>query len=118
MNCKSAPWANGKRKGFPSHKIVDSGRAGYLSGAASLPISIPVRRESMAVGASASRGMSKQERRNFVVGMLFISPWLLGFLFFAVYPLISSFYYSMTNFDFIRQPQFIGLKNYQRLFTT
>jgi multiple sugar transport system permease protein len=70
----------------------------------------------MAVGAAASRGMTKQERRNFIVGMLFISPWLLGFVLFAIYPLIASLYYSMTNFDFIREPEFIGLKNYQRLF--
>src|SRR4029079_6757861 len=72
--------------------------------------------KNMAVGATASRGMTKQERRNFRVGMLFISPWLIGFVLFAVYPLIASLYYSMTNFDFIREPQFIGLKNYQRLF--
>jgi multiple sugar transport system permease protein len=62
--------------------------------------------------------MTKQERHNLVVGLLFVSPWILGFLLFAVYPLIASVYYSMTNFDFIRDPQFIGLKNYQRLFTT
>lgn len=72
----------------------------------------------MALAAAKPRtGMTKQERRNIIVGLLFVSPWILGFLLFAVYPLISSLYYSMTNFDFIREPQFIGLKNYQRLFT-
>jgi multiple sugar transport system permease protein len=73
----------------------------------------------MALAAAKPRSdMSKQEKRNTVVGLLFVSPWLIGFLLFAVYPLISSLYYSMTNFDFIRDPQFIGLKNYERLFTT
>lgn len=73
----------------------------------------------MAVATAKPRtAMTKQERRNLVVGLLFVSPWILGFLLFAVYPLIASVYYSMTNFDFIRDPQFIGLKNYQRLFTT
>jgi len=62
--------------------------------------------------------MAKQERHNLIVGLLFVSPWIIGFVLFAVYPLIASVYYSMTNFDFIRDPQFIGLKNYQRLFTT
>lgn len=72
----------------------------------------------MALAAAKPRtSMTKQERRNIIVGLLFVSPWILGFLLFAVYPLISSLYYSMTNFDFIREPQFIGLKNYQRLFT-
>ena len=73
----------------------------------------------MAVATAKPRtAMTKQERRNLIVGLLFVSPWILGFLLFAVYPLIASVYYSMTNFDFIRDPQFIGLKNYQRLFTT
>ncbi|MFN3980615.1 MAG: carbohydrate ABC transporter permease [Caldilinea sp.] len=67
--------------------------------------------------APRARGMSKVERRNQLMGMLFISPWLIGFLLFALFPLIASLYYSMTNYDFIRQPQFIGLTNYVRLFT-
>lgn len=67
--------------------------------------------------APRARGMSKVERRNQLMGMLFISPWLIGFLLFALFPLVASLYYSMTNYDFIRQPQFIGLTNYVRLFT-
>ncbi len=73
----------------------------------------------MAVATAKPRTpMTKQERHNLIVGLLFVSPWIIGFVLFAVYPLIASVYYSMTNFDFIRDPQFIGLKNYQRLFTT
>jgi len=67
--------------------------------------------------APRQRGMTKTEKRNQVMGMLFISPWLIGFLLFALFPLIASLYYSMTNYDFIRQPQFIGITNYVRLFT-
>ncbi|GIV77920.1 sugar ABC transporter permease [Litorilinea aerophila] len=63
------------------------------------------------------RGMTKNEWRNQVLGMLFVSPWLIGFLLFSFFPLIASVYYSLTNYDFIREPQFIGLKNYVRLFT-
>jgi multiple sugar transport system permease protein len=51
------------------------------------------------------------------MGLVFISPWLLGFFFFALFPLLASLYYSMTNYDFIREPQFIGFTNYVRLFT-
>ncbi len=61
--------------------------------------------------------MTKTEKRNQFMGLLFISPWLLGFLLFALFPLIASLYYSMTNYDFIRDPQFIGITNYVRLFT-
>jgi multiple sugar transport system permease protein len=49
--------------------------------------------------------------------LLFISPWLVGFFFFALFPLLAAIYYSMTNYDFIRTPTFIGLTNYVRLFT-
>lgn len=63
------------------------------------------------------RGMSRSERRNQVLGLLFISPWLLGFLLFALFPLLASLYYSTTNYDFIQTPRFIGLSNYTRLFT-
>ena len=71
----------------------------------------------MAVASVPHRGMTKGERRNQVLGLLFISPWLVGFFLFSLFPLIASVYYSMTNFDFIREPQFVGLTNYVRLFT-
>jgi multiple sugar transport system permease protein len=71
----------------------------------------------MAVTSARRTGMTKREKRNLVLGLLFVSPWILGFLLFAVYPLIAAVYYSMTNFDFIRVPKFVGLSNYVRLFT-
>jgi len=71
----------------------------------------------MAVATAPRRGMTKTEKRNQVMGLLFISPWLIGFFLFALFPLVASLYYSMTNYDFIREPQFIGLANYVRLFT-
>jgi multiple sugar transport system permease protein len=71
----------------------------------------------MAVATAPRRGMTKTEKRNQVMGLVFISPWLLGFFFFALFPLLASLYYSMTNYDFIREPQFIGFTNYVRLFT-
>lgn len=75
----------------------------------------------MAAVATPSRPankMTKQERRNQILGLTFISPWLIGFFLFSLFPLIASFYYSMTNYDFIRDEQFIGLANYRYLFTT
>lgn len=63
-------------------------------------------------------GLTPGERRSLIMGLLFISPWLLGFLFFTVYPLFSSLYYSMTRYDLIRPPVWIGAGNYIELFTT
>lgn len=60
----------------------------------------------------ASR-MAKIEARN---GFLFVSPWIIGFLFFTLYPIIASFYYSLCNYSVIKDPKFIGLANYKALF--
>ena len=60
--------------------------------------------------------LSKSDRKGLLWGLFFISPWLLGFLFFTLYPLLASGYYSLTRYDLIREPVFIGLTNYQKLF--
>jgi len=53
-----------------------------------------------------------QEVRNEVKGFLFVSPWLLGFLLWTIYPIGASFYYSLTRYDILRPPKFIGFGNY------
>ena len=60
---------------------------------------------------------STTQRRTTLLGLLFVSPWLIGFLVFTLYPLLSSMYYSLTRYDLIRPPVFIGLDNYIELFT-
>src|SRR5690349_17964323 len=62
------------------------------------------------------RQLSSREKRSFFQGLLFVSPWLIGFLALTVYPLVFSFYISLTRYDLIRPPVFIGLANYQELF--
>lgn len=57
------------------------------------------------------------ERRRLTIGLLFISPWIVGFLAFKLYPILASFYYSFTYFDIIRSPMWLGLENYKDLFT-
>lgn len=48
-------------------------------------------------------------------GYLFASPWIIGFLIFGLYPIGISFYYSLCQYDVLRIPQFIGLRNYEQL---
>ena len=33
------------------------------------------------------------------IGLLYILPWLVGFILFKVYPFLSSLFYSFTNYD-------------------
>ena len=52
-------------------------------------------------------------------GLLFISPWLLGFVLFFLLPMLASLVFSFMKFDLIRpeDAEFVGLANYQRWFT-
>lgn len=49
-------------------------------------------------------------------GLLWISPWLLGFSLFLLTPLAMSIYYSLSDYPVLERPVFIGLANYKRLF--
>lgn len=62
------------------------------------------------------RGLSNWERRRLYSGLLFVSPWLVGFVLFVAYPIIASLYYGFTYYDIIRPPQWLGLDNYVELF--
>jgi oligogalacturonide transport system permease protein len=50
-------------------------------------------------------------------GLLFITPWLIGFLVFQLYPLLASLVYSFTDFSILKKPVFIGWFNYKKMFT-
>jgi len=63
----------------------------------------------------ARRRSRKRVRHNRIVGYLFISPWIIGFLAFALYPFIASLYYSFTSYDILTPPRWIGLHNYQAM---
>lgn len=62
------------------------------------------------------RGWSPQTRRNFITGLLFISPWIIGFFLFILYPMISSLYNSFTEYHFKTPSEWIGLTNYINLY--
>ncbi|MBW7454711.1 carbohydrate ABC transporter permease [Paenibacillus sepulcri] len=50
-------------------------------------------------------------------GLLYISPWIIGFLIFQLYPFFASMYYSFTSFDLMSAPKWIGFDNYITMFT-
>jgi len=45
--------------------------------------------------------------------LAFISPWIIGFLVFILYPVIASFYWSLCDYDVLTSPIFVGTSNYQ-----
>jgi multiple sugar transport system permease protein len=60
--------------------------------------------------------IDRREVGKTLKGLLFILPWLVGFLSFTLLPLLSSLYYSFTRYDVLRPPTFIGFENFQNIF--
>ena len=58
----------------------------------------------------------KKSTGNLLKGLIFISPWIIGFLIFQVYPIYKSVYYSFCEYDVLNPPIFIGMDNYKNLF--
>lgn len=55
-------------------------------------------------------------KRRLIAFYLFISPWLIGYLIFTLGPILASGWLSLTNFDGVSSPQFIGTDNYNEIF--
>jgi multiple sugar transport system permease protein len=56
--------------------------------------------------------MARQEERE---GWLFASPWLIGTAIFLVGPVIASLVISLTDWNLISSPRFVGLDNYAEM---
>jgi len=65
---------------------------------------------------SVHRGGISRSRMRQRAFWLFITPWILGFIFLTAAPLILGFATSLTNFDGLNLPtlKFVGLNNYAR----
>ncbi len=61
--------------------------------------------------------MSRRELQDQVAGMLFVAPWVIGFILWTLIPMASSFYYSFTQYDLLTPPRWLGLNNYTNLIT-
>jgi multiple sugar transport system permease protein len=57
----------------------------------------------------------KERHRETLTALLFVSPWIVGFGLFLLYPLLASIYYSFCDYSVLRPPVYIGLDNYKGL---
>ena len=46
----------------------------------------------------------------------FLTPWVIGFLVFSAFPILFSFVLSLTKWNMLGKPKFVGLANYKDLF--
>lgn len=60
---------------------------------------------------------SKLTQREFISGLIFSSPWIVGLLVFITYPMLATFYYSFTRYEIPLPPEWIGFDNYIDLVT-
>ena len=56
-------------------------------------------------------------RRKNLEGYLFISPWIVGFICFVLFPTVFSLYLSFTDWPLVGSPTWVGLNNYIKLFS-
>jgi len=66
----------------------------------------------VAARMARSRFRLKPTTRSFLTMLAFISPWLIGFLWFFLYPTLSSLYYSFTEYNVLQPAKWVGPQNY------
>ena len=65
--------------------------------------------------------MSRRAKREALEGILFASPWLIGFVLFTAGPMIASFLLSFTQWNGItplHDLKWVGADNYVKLIST
>jgi ABC-type sugar transport system permease subunit len=66
------------------------------------------------------RGMRPLARREMRNGLIFLAPWIFGFLAFTLLPMLATLFFSFINLritdGILSRPKFAGLDNYIQLF--
>jgi multiple sugar transport system permease protein len=60
---------------------------------------------------------SRRRLRENIKGYLFVLPWIVSLLVFTAYPMLASFYFSMTDYTILNPPNWVGLGNFEVMFT-
>ena len=65
---------------------------------------------------SRARRMTKAKWRNLRLGLMFISPWIVGLVVFVGYPVVYSISLSFTRYSGMGAPTWVGVQNYVTAF--
>ena len=81
-----------------------------------LPV-VADRRLSLRPGRLALPRLTPLARREARQGLLFISPWILGFLLFTLFPMVATLAFTFLNITLAQEEplRFVGLDNYAKL---
>jgi len=69
------------------------------------------------VGAKPDDGLKHKRRTDLGPALLFILPAAVGFAVFYLYPAIRGILYSFTDYALAGSPNWVGVANYQQMFT-
>ena len=72
-----------------------------------------IRRRPIPKGRSGSPFRKTENRAAY----LFLLPWFVGLFGITVFPILASLYLSFTDYDILSAPEWIGSRNYEKLFT-
>ncbi len=64
---------------------------------------------------TSKKGLMHLKKQENIAGYLFASPWIIGILVFATFPMLASLFITFTKYDMISNPTFVGLANYKNL---
>lgn len=70
------------------------------------------------VGIEASKRRSAKARSEAIAGYIFTAPAILGLLLWTLGPMIASLFISLSNWQIFDELQWIGLANYEKIFTS
>jgi multiple sugar transport system permease protein len=70
-----------------------------------------------ALGGLTSDTLAGMAKRKALMGYLFLAPTILGILIFTAGPVLASFGLSFFSWNVFKPPVYLGIENYQRLFT-
>lgn len=77
----------------------------------------PTERKFLGIKLPPKVTWTKRTKADLRTGLLFLSPWLIGFFAFTLYPMLVSLYYSFTIYHSRRAPEWVGFENYLNLFS-
>lgn len=62
------------------------------------------------------RRLTRKEKRENVIGYIFIAPQLVGFVLFVAFPLVFSLYLCFAQWNMIDMPELVGFDNFAAVF--
>jgi multiple sugar transport system permease protein len=71
----------------------------------------------VATPATRARPSKRKRHKHNLAGYAFLAPWLIGLFAFTLVPMGYSLYLSLTKFNLLTDPQWVGADNYVRLFS-